>query len=119
MRVITVNDVRAESEGMAAPFDVLRLAIAARPGWGGRDRTSEWRNQNPLPYHLATPQLADRETSDGASHLIPAPRVYRGTQGISTGEMAKFRCNASRPEPCRNPTQDTPFVDRGEIKTAR
>src|SRR5882757_8946586 len=29
-------------------------------GWGGRDRTSEWRNQNPLPYHLATPQRADR-----------------------------------------------------------
>ncbi len=25
-------------------------------GWGGRIRTSEWRNQNPLPYHLATPQ---------------------------------------------------------------
>src|ERR1700744_4226859 len=27
-------------------------------GWGGRDRTSEWRNQNPLPYRLATPQQA-------------------------------------------------------------
>ena len=26
-------------------------------GWGGRIRTSEWRNQNPLPYHLATPQI--------------------------------------------------------------
>ena len=25
-------------------------------GWGGRDRTSEWGNQNPLPYRLATPQ---------------------------------------------------------------
>jgi hypothetical protein len=24
-------------------------------GWGGRIRTSAWRNQNPLPYHLATP----------------------------------------------------------------
>lgn len=23
-------------------------------GWDGRDRTSEWRNQNPLPYRLAT-----------------------------------------------------------------
>jgi hypothetical protein len=22
---------------------------ALSPGWGGRDRTSEWRNQNPLP----------------------------------------------------------------------
>jgi hypothetical protein len=25
-------------------------------GWGGRDRTSECRNQNPVPYRLATPQ---------------------------------------------------------------
>jgi hypothetical protein len=25
-------------------------------GWGGRIRTSAWGNQNPLPYHLATPQ---------------------------------------------------------------
>ena len=24
-------------------------------GWGARIRTWEWRNQNPLPYHLATP----------------------------------------------------------------
>lgn len=24
-------------------------------GWGGRIRTSEWRYQKPLPYHLATP----------------------------------------------------------------
>src|SRR5260370_40374665 len=24
-------------------------------GWGPRIRTREWRNQNPLPYHLATP----------------------------------------------------------------
>jgi hypothetical protein len=27
-------------------------------GWGGRIRTSAWRNQNPLPYRLATPQSA-------------------------------------------------------------
>ncbi len=29
-------------------------------GWGGRDRTSAWGNQNPLPYRLATPQQAGR-----------------------------------------------------------
>ena len=28
-------------------------------GWGGRIRTYECRDQNPVPYHLATPQ---RET---------------------------------------------------------
>ena len=26
-----------------------------KTGWGARDRTWEWRNQNPLPYRLATP----------------------------------------------------------------
>jgi hypothetical protein len=29
-------------------------------GWGGRIRTSEWWNQNPLPYHLATPHQIGR-----------------------------------------------------------
>src|ERR1700736_1016414 len=29
---------------------------AGLPGWGGRIRTSVLGNQNPLPYHLATPQ---------------------------------------------------------------
>src|SRR5260221_6611627 len=28
-------------------------------GWGGRNRTSVWRNQNPLPYRLATPHRRD------------------------------------------------------------
>src|SRR4051812_13429000 len=28
---------------------------AALPGWGGRIRTSAWGDQNPLPYHFATP----------------------------------------------------------------
>ncbi len=27
-------------------------------GWGARIRTWVWRNQNPLPYHLATPHHA-------------------------------------------------------------
>src|SRR5262249_8921626 len=34
----------------------------ARDGWGARIRTWEWRNQNPLPYHLATPQRAPDHT---------------------------------------------------------
>jgi hypothetical protein len=28
-------------------------------GWGARDRTWECRNQNPVPYRLATPQCID------------------------------------------------------------
>ena len=38
-------------------------------GWGGRDRTSEWRNQNPLPYRLATPQQA-LETAAGYRRFL-------------------------------------------------
>ena len=36
-------------------IDVL---INIMTGWGGRDRTCVSRDQNPMPYHLATPQLA-------------------------------------------------------------
>jgi hypothetical protein len=34
------------------------FSATQKVGWGGRDRTSVWRNQNPLPYRLATPQSA-------------------------------------------------------------
>src|ERR1700756_2865568 len=60
-------------------------------GWGGRDRTSEWRNQNPLPYRLATPQLAALE-NDGTTayrRFPPPPPVYRGRAAISTAGQAK------------------------------
>ena len=36
----------------------VRRPHSGSAGWGGRIRTSEWRNQNPLPYHLATPHQA-------------------------------------------------------------
>ena len=36
-------------------------------GWGGRIRTSVWRNQNPLPYHLATPHRAARRRAVAAA----------------------------------------------------
>src|SRR5699024_5086888 len=44
-------------------FDTYTAAKEKRPtrgrsflGWGGRDRTCESRDQNPVPYRLATPQ---------------------------------------------------------------
>src|SRR6185369_414375 len=40
-------------------------------GWGGRDRTYECRNQNPVPYHLATPQRCKpRGAQTRASRLL-------------------------------------------------
>src|SRR5467141_562052 len=40
-------------------------------GWGARIRTWEWRNQNPLPYHLATPQRAPDHTCGNAADQSP------------------------------------------------
>src|SRR3569623_473924 len=34
----------------------LKFSGLQKTGWGAWIRTREWRNQNPLPYHLATPQ---------------------------------------------------------------
>jgi len=36
-------------------FVLLLEIVGGRIGWGGRIWGSEWRDQNPLPYHLATP----------------------------------------------------------------
>ena len=49
------------SAGLAFPvntiiLDDIRIPRKMKSGWGGRIRTSEWRDQNPLPCHLATPQ---------------------------------------------------------------
>ena len=52
------------------------------PGWGGRDRTSEWGNQNPLPYRLATPQQA---LGNAARRLAPRiPRQRRSIGGVQS-----------------------------------
>src|SRR5712664_2409210 len=57
-------------------------------GWGARIRTWEWRNQNPLPYHLATPQNASRAW---AAHGIAA----------RSGTINAFRSMHSNPgAPC-------------------
>src|SRR5215470_9781302 len=68
---------RSESRGVrcvrtgAEDIWLLPIRLPARPaagiprrgfGWGGRIRTSGWRNQNPLPYHLATPQRQAGDT---------------------------------------------------------
>src|SRR6185312_10735719 len=43
-------------------------------GWGARDRTWEWRDQNPLPYRLATPQIQNLQ---GLSPLRFEPHHQR------------------------------------------
>ena len=55
------------SESNSSRGDIATAQI--KNGWGGRIRTSEWRDQNPLPYHLATPQLNQPVT---LRQLVPA-----------------------------------------------
>ena len=50
------NGVLTGGNVAAFPFARNRALETALAGWGARIRTWEWRNQNPLPYHLATPQ---------------------------------------------------------------
>ena len=50
-------------------------------GWGGRDRTFECWNQNPVPYHLATPQ----QVAGGLPGAVPYKAVEGGPQ---TGKIA-------------------------------
>ena len=65
--------------------------LDGRIGWGGRVRTSEWRNQNPLPYHLATPQQALRSRERRPREMwrnIPAsvgPRNRRAGSPVRPG----------------------------------
>src|ERR1700687_3762425 len=66
----------------------LRCARGQSPvdglaGWGGRIRTSAWWNQNPLPYHLATPQ----QTVWKAAGPPLSPRIpFRQRRSIEGGE---------------------------------
>ena len=54
-------------------------------GWGGRDRTFECWNQNPVPYHLATPQSCGQ----GRDHI-------EGATAFQRGENAKNRSGNDR-----------------------
>ena len=82
----TVDDDKIPPAPIAFPWTAGRSRISAatfskRPaaqnaGWGGRDRTSEWRNQNPLPYRLATPHQARRIGLARKRHAIPGRRPW-------------------------------------------
>ena len=57
-------------------------------GWGGRDRTSEWRNQNPLPYRLATPQQAEPERARTISPARTGSDNARSIEGVRPFQQA-------------------------------
>jgi hypothetical protein len=63
-------------------------------GWGAWIRTREWRNQNPLPYHLATPHrdAPGQARSDGSYYRIGAEvatrAAYSGHARLHAAESA-------------------------------
>src|ERR1700676_4148726 len=68
--VCRLRAISCANAGFALPANkasvspvVLTDHLGSHVGWGGRIRTSEWRDQNPLPYHLATPQHFQAQSS--------------------------------------------------------
>ena len=59
-------------------------AETGMPGWGGRIRTSAWRNQNPLPYHLATPHCE----SEIARHHSD---LRAGRQRLAASQACRYK----------------------------
>jgi hypothetical protein len=51
--IMQQNSTKSRLKGLK-----IRRKLLKSFGWGGRIRTSAWRNQNPLPYRLATPPLS-------------------------------------------------------------
>ncbi len=107
-------DLDEPSSSTGAPRGDGRAAAVAfdGAGWGGRIRTCEWRNQNPLPYHLATPQRcgplgtrltgtgvpisASREAGNRVTEPVPkTPVTAQGSASTARGEPA--RIGAARP----------------------
>ncbi len=57
------NQAPAKNNEVAEDCPVPRVALLF--GWGGRIRTCECRDQNPVPYHLATPHQRAVRVRDG------------------------------------------------------
>gem|GEM_PF-6991559 len=51
----TINPHPVREWGIPAE-SINQIIFSGRCDWGARIRTWEWRDQNPLPYRLATPQ---------------------------------------------------------------
>ena len=123
----------AKPSGRAAHF-------CGGDGWGGRDRTYECRNQNPVPYHLATPQrkldllgrrlckrrqrMSCKRPGDASAHVERQQR-QRAPRFVLRRERRKHaragachprvrRCAriASRPRPRRGISQPSRARDR-------
>ena len=93
-----------DTTGQAARAKLVGGPPVAVIGWGGRDRTYECRNQNPVPYHLATPQgnrsrfeisgcreAPQRMAVKRARHEPGAPRPHHQRQRLQRGSFGGKR----------------------------
>ena len=83
--------------GLFATFSQV-FEITALFGWGGRDRTSEWGNQNPLPYRLATPQpgCARASSSSRGRRASAAAFAPRNPAPLARGNFRPPHCAPRR-----------------------
>jgi hypothetical protein len=79
------NPKRPDFTGIFARISEI-FPYRGLPGWGAWIRTRGWRNQNPLPYHLATPhrQWLDARDHTGATGQVNVgqmPGEFNGNGG--------------------------------------
>src|ERR1700691_5045361 len=89
---------------MLGNFELVDCFCPAFFGWGGRIRTSVWWNQNPLPYHLATPQSCLE--SGGTSWPTDSFRQRRSIGGVEPFQQARA------PFPAESNAKDHPRIRR-------
>src|SRR5215472_15590891 len=88
------------SEGICFALERRAKSCEARSakqdGWGGRIRTFGCRNQNPVPYHLATPQRA--RTRAGARTLLRGARAFNAMRAQVLRSLGERGRAVARPE---------------------
>ena len=69
----TIGHVDHGKTSLTAAITKVLAESGGATGWGARIRTWEWRNQNPLPYHLATPQQVPESRGEAISSAAAGP----------------------------------------------
>ena len=111
------------------PFRIDESPPPQKFGWGGRIRTSVWRDQNPLPYRLATPQLAKKPTTGLNRSAIPQARASHSVREPESFQTLAAPCalflaqdpSSHRPEkhrpPCQSGAQNQrPTANRAHVQ---
>jgi hypothetical protein len=109
------------------PLTPDELLMPTNSGWGGRIRTSEWRDQNPLPYHLATPQqlskLSHRTTYAGVRLLTIRGGPFRSTRATHASHpwcVVPARASLRGRSPhAAHPLGDTPAIVKTFAQSVR